>query len=612
MVPMAVLRAAMACAAVMLVAMLVVADECAEGSCAQSESLDETPLLQVKSKLPKLATPRGRGYGAGSSDTSGDDDDDDDDKDKNKGGNKHKAMYLGNSDFSKGTYRIRRSGYYKLKSDVVFDPISGDMSWCKIPSDSEEYPQLLGYFLGFHAAVTVEADNVELDCRGHEIRMSEAFHKCQRFFSIIELCDRPFKAGQGPPPFANNLTTVGEPTCAHNVTIRNCRLGLSSHHGIHGNDNTGVKLEGLSISGFEVAGVSLNGAERVSMERLYIGGSLKHTFLAELSQAMLMDHIANTLMVADRELSILMKATSVKLRGVVYSVAQVMLKLRIALQQFIKGSDGPLLSVCGDGHALPDGSAIYGILLHRSGVAIGDFGAFCPDDDDETGVDAKRVHDIVLKDISIHDLALKVDQVAMTVIDGKSVAGLAGDLLKITNCWNADGCYEYVGNPLADAQIAMGKFRAACTEQGMEANKLSFYFGSSYIPEVVADWAEGGKSCETTKSFAHTIIDGKLSCQGDAMNHHNKGVVALRLGFQADISVTNVVIKNLVNEGTLNAAPYCKAEGYKGTDVRGASLAHMSDMKKLCIETDNFTSTNMTNVFPVTGFLQMRADDATA
>jgi len=152
-------------------------------------------------------------------------------------------------DFVPGTVRIRSPGTYHIKENIEFNPTGSHLSWSGIPEDSNTYPQNGGYILGFFAALTVEADNVEIDCGGNSIAMSQNFHRKQRFFSIIELGSAPFIAGQGPPQFANGIVTSAPLVSARNVSIRNCVLGLSSHHGMHGNDNDGVTIDNLTIKG---------------------------------------------------------------------------------------------------------------------------------------------------------------------------------------------------------------------------------------------------------------------------------------------------------------------------------------------------------------------------
>ena len=74
---------------------------------------------------------------------------------------------------------------------------------------------------------------------------------------ILNLASAPFIAKQGPGSFATNDTY----RAANKVLIRNGTLGVSSHHGIHGNAMKNVVIDGLTIEQFEVAGIALNGTQ---------------------------------------------------------------------------------------------------------------------------------------------------------------------------------------------------------------------------------------------------------------------------------------------------------------------------------------------------------------
>mmetsp|Transcript_49224 Transcript_49224/g.140879 ORF Transcript_49224/g.140879 Transcript_49224/m.140879 type:complete len:576 (+) Transcript_49224:28-1755(+) len=515
---------------------------------------------------------------------------------------------LGNADFAGGTYRARTTGRYMLQEDITFNPNGSHLSWSGFPEDSVQYPQRAGYFLGFFAAMTIEADDIEVDCNGYSFQMSASFHKRQRFFAHIELGSMPFITGVGPPQFTNPLNTpAGVLVPANNVTIRNCIFGLSSHHSIHGNENMGVTLENLRMFDFEVAGVALNGATKVRMKGLDIGPSLTTTFGAQLAHAVILDHLINTLMMQHPLLKGYAESTTIKLRNVSTTVATVLGILLEDLQLFIQDGTGPLESIFGQGTALPDGSAVYGIVLHRTGPAIEDFG-FCPDE----CTAAHRVKDVVLKDILIHDLLVNVDQVTALAVDGKIIKGPAGDIVRVTETWDPSDCFKYVGNSLSDAQIALGVLRRAVSIPYSPISKdvVKFYFGSSHTPTNIAAWASGEWSCEETADWVQDLLShnpkrmNKFICDGDAMRHINKGAVGLRLGFQEDVVVDNVTISNLGNTGTKNALPWCKLPGdYQGVDVRPVALARIYNMSKLEVRQDGtFMSTNRSRVFPVIGF----------
>lgn len=485
------------------------------------------------------------------------------------------ATFLSKEAFADGTYIIDRSGVFELTEDIAFEPqtplfsgVSGADVMFPDPL-SEKYTQTGGYFLGFFAAVAIEADNVVLDCKGHTIEMTEAFHKRQRFFSSIELGSKPFISGTGPPQFANSVLSPANPRVANNVVVKNCKLGLSSHHGIHGNNNDGVTLQNLQIKDFEVGGVHLNGASNVVVENTDIGPSLKRTFRADLSQAILLDHLLNTLLLTQPDLNALRLTTEITLSGQTETVDAVFNKLHDELNEFLTHSTGNLVPLFGDGTDLPDGSAVYGLVIHKTGPAVADFGS-CPFLDAKA--DGKMISNVTLKNINIHDLEVKVFQMTRLMLDGNQVMGPAGDVFNFVRSTTQDRVY--VGNPLSDAQLAAGALkRAAETLElpGFDKSVLPWCFGATHIPEAVVHWAAGTDPWEGGGSF---------ECQGDAMSHHNKGAVGLRLSYLTQPMIENVDVNGVSNTGIVDADPsLCTASNYKGLDSRGVAIVNGEDVE---------------------------------
>ena len=101
--------------------------------------------------------------------------------------------------------------------------------------------------IGFFSAIAIPADNVTLDLNGYTLEQSEEHALLQRFYANIELGSAPFIPGQGPHDFGSTFDP------AKNVAILNGTLGLSSHHGIHGNSNENVTIQGIDFEDFEVA-----------------------------------------------------------------------------------------------------------------------------------------------------------------------------------------------------------------------------------------------------------------------------------------------------------------------------------------------------------------------
>jgi len=479
---------------------------------------------------------------------------------------------LRNTDFAAGTYLIHAPGTYTVEEHIVFDPktkLASGISDADVSfpdPNSETYPQLGGFFLGFFATIAVVADNVTIDCKGHSIVMSAEFHRRQRFHSIIELGSKPFVSGAGPPQFSGERFNPGDPTFPDNVVIKNCVLGLSSHHGIHGNNNRGVKLQNVQIRDFEVGGIHLNGANDVLIENVDIGPSLKHTFSARLSQAIFLDHLMNTLLPTQPHISDLRAVAKVSLGGrEEETVEKIFKKLHDALQEFFVGKGGPLKPLFGDGEALPDGSAVYGIVIHTTGPAVQDFGA-CPLF--KAQATNKMVSGLSLKNVNVHDLALDVDQVTRLIVGGKQVMGPAGDVLD----WrmSTDPTDRYTGNILSDAQLTVGAFHKFLqAHENLDEDDLAalgWYFGAVHVPDSILAWAGSGEAWSGWPDF---------SCDGDAMSHANKGAVGLFLSYLSDGTFENVTVANVYNAGKVDtSSERCVKAGYRGGDTRGVAIVN--------------------------------------
>ena len=134
-------------------------------------------------------------------------------------------VYLYNSDFKDGTYRIKESGTYIIMEDIVFNfnspseeemadidnfsPNSIDLDelyWCPTKEQADSvtgtHPGLYSYSgaytLGFFAGITIEANYVTIDLKGHSLSQHPLFYFQQRFFSLIEMASQIFVPGQGP------------------------------------------------------------------------------------------------------------------------------------------------------------------------------------------------------------------------------------------------------------------------------------------------------------------------------------------------------------------------------------------------------------------------------
>jgi hypothetical protein len=220
---------------------------------------------------------------------------------------------------------------------------------------------------------------------------------------------------------------------------------------------------------------------------------------------------------------------------------------------------------------LPDGSAIYGILLHKRGVAVKEFGACGAFETLESGTYSE---DAVLRHINIHDLAVRPEQWTRTIIDGSQVMGPAGDVFRLTKAFRSDTNFRYKGNLLMDAQLAVGAMKKYCDDEGVSPEENSYYFGAVHVPEPVLQWASNTWEWREQKKWVEDLRNTEsFECFGDAMSHDNKGAVGLRLAHVYNVTLIDVNISYITNEGNDDADPsFCVGVDprYFGKDAYGA------------------------------------------
>jgi len=181
--------------------------------------------------------------------------------------NKDGIFYLRNEHFTNGTFIIKEEGTYILQENIIFKPnINNDY----MPRESQLSFQ--PFVMGFFAAIAIATSNVVIDLNGKTLKQSKEHNLQQRFYSNICTFTSPFISGNGPSNFINDDDMFG----INNVTIKNGFLGLSSHHGILGNENNNITIENVTIKDFEVAGISFNGSKNITIKNCIIGPSFNN------------------------------------------------------------------------------------------------------------------------------------------------------------------------------------------------------------------------------------------------------------------------------------------------------------------------------------------------
>ena len=400
------------------------------------------------------------------------------------------------------------------------------------------------------------SDNVFLDLNDKTISMSPEFLLRQRFFSVVQLGERPFKAATGPPQFSF-MDKV--PFFASNVVISDGQLGVSSHMGIHGVENSNIWINHVHIRDFETGGIQLNGARDVHITNVEIGPSLGHPNsvarvpgLATLSQALLLLRIVDGEFIENEDVAFEQLRTSVE-----SYISQVLAGGSIAESERVFAND--------DG--IPDGSSLYGIVLHAAKPAIHDF-ASCPQFDGEE--DGHSFGPASLKDVTVRDLLLKTDEVVSMQAGGSPVMGPAGDVMQIFRIQDENG--NYVGNPLSEAQLALGRLRLAHT--GESEDEIFRLYGATNIPSEFVAWTEHTMTWDSMIS----AVGGQFVCMKDAMTHHNKGVMGVRVEYYHDVSYDNVRVEGFENVGRASDISHCTGDdyAYSGNDARGFTMSYVS------------------------------------
>ena len=429
-------------------------------------------------------------------------------------------IHLRQSDFIGGTVRITRPGIYVLQEDIVFEPNSHH-DFFPTPNQiiSGQYPvgSKGAYHLGFFAAITIETEGVILDLNGHTLQQSKLHNLQQRFYANIELANAPFIASQGPADF----TTESIYRAATKVLVCNGTLGLSSHHGIHGNAMKEIFLHKLIISDFEVAGIALNGTTNSILHKITIQRVAQHIpVLSCYSQSRFIRSFLKTLQnrVSHAQLGKLSVDTI---------IAELNAALDLAKHEFIDQGKIPT-NFFGNQTLLYDGN-VYGIVLNQNGVVINDFIK------ERAGENIGNT-DIHLQHIQIHNIishpveiiALNAPPEEETAYGGKRSVGPIGDVLQIEDVTNELGLYT--PTVLSNAQLILAKYNDQIN------------VGTTNIFHECVEWAETGTSITSFVGEGKTYyyVDG-----GDSMGHFMKGNIGLFISAGKHITGKNIVISNV-------------------------------------------------------------------
>lgn len=472
--------------------------------------------------------------------------------------NQKKVLELFNRDFFYGTVRIVTPMAVRLMENIIFNPNNGDGTNNNfIPNLSRNKHLYTGeaYRLGFFAAITVEAERVVVDLNQKRIEQGGRFNLLQRFYAHIELADQPFIPKQGPADFGKEIAS------AKFSCVMNGVLGLSSHHGIHGNNNFMIRLSNLVIKDFEVGGIALNGAQNIEIRNDDIQGvNTKVPILGIYSAAVQMRQFLN-FAIANATLP-QARADLIAKRNMLANSIEL-----VAEDVKRKGSIDPtrqLTKIYINDTGFADGSAGYGILIHGTGVAVNGFSPSPPTTyaSDDISIEDVTINNIIVQPREIIALSLGNQPAPTITYMGDVQLDTAGALFDIIKVLGRDGLYK--ANVVSEAQIALARWSDAYltgTDPALVALRQAGMFGTLSIHPAVVAWARSDvvyKKISSTSKFSQVMKVGEIRylCNGDLMFHVMKGTFGIRID-----SVYNTFIRGNISN--------IRNRGKRGSDICG-------------------------------------------
>lgn len=443
-----------------------------------------------------------------------------------------------------------------------------------------------------------------LDLNGKELRQSKTHALQQRFFSLIELASAPFIGSQGPAPggFASDGFSP-----ARNTTVRNGRLGLSAHHGIHGNNVSQILLEDLVLAHYEVSGIALNGGVNIVIQRCSLLGNRRDIPVRATYSA------ARQLLQASKPLVPFLGVDAASDIGEKMQRLQDVMaraKNEILLSGSLQSPD--LIRQFGleptvrDGLRIVDGNA-YGISLSSTGVIVDEWR---PSLDNEASHSLGHLRNVVVRNIVISNTTANVQEVPTVSTfnassgeaEGQQVDS-AGAALRMTEIVDTSG-ESYIPDALHDMRFACAYWSAPRygNDPSLVSASSEKRFGTFSITGAMAEWARGGAANLSSTMAASRI---KWVCNRDAMAHRQKGVVGLLLQAAEEAYLENITVSSTRNYGKPgnsaqcgqylaadNAAIDTPARGYTGSAARGILLVATRSVNLARIVVDGVTASN--------------------
>ncbi len=515
-----------------------------------------------------------------------------------------KTVYLYQKDFDNGTYIIDKPGKYALAEDISFNPNADRRPYHAVKPKPNQLKSNGGiyddrsYGLGFFAAVVIAADNVVLDFNMNTIEQSKEHALLQRFFAVIELADQPFIPGQGPHNFGGELTP------ATRTVIKNGTIGRSSHHGIHGNGNRDIRIEGVAFQDFEVAAVALNGVNGLLIKDCTASSREDVPVMGRFSSAQFilpyLDYLVDsgsktTLRVGGKRL---LNARSVRdrLRQAIVNVHKDLIEYQ--RPTIDKERHPEEYAVFHNPEQVIDGNC-YGFLINSYGQAVEGFPVYRDIIPDHVAKNVK------FENVHIKRLKGKVNEIIALNEYEKAIVDPVGAVFQIQNLHPDtkepvtvsslnQSQAVYTGNIITNAQALVGK-----AQLNGEFDRSGLDISRSNITQNVIDWIEADPDTPESKLSQLVLRRQDYLCNADSMFHVNKGVVGFKIDGAYRVSLDRTSVKNIVNLSEVGAEmcgmydkSHSKAtlKGCGGPKTRGYSVAGSNTVNITDAQADSIRS----------------------
>jgi len=527
---------------------------------------------------------------------------------KNQKDNKGKVVLVNQEDFKYGTLRVKEACMVKLVGNISFNPnrpetwideegsvttnfnkaVSIDpnreLDWWpefKLEKNKEYFKKEVrnAYRLGFFAAIAIENEDIIINLNNYTIQQHPEHALQQRFFSVIELADQPFVPKQGPAQFGNYLRS------ATRVAIINGKIGLSSHHGVHGNGINTVMIKNVDFIDNEVCGIALNGCTDVYLTNINIVRN-RHDIpvLGTYSAGRFIKLFTNSLE----------DAISVNNDNYKSSLENLNLDLDKTFNSIIY-NNGSISKIYKNTSGLIDGN-YYGIIINPMGIAVN---APLPD---RKSAKANESCNVYVKSVSINNIKTNVNEIlALRNNNGNIMTAPSGAIFQFMQSHkNVNNKYYYDGNSLSDLQIELVQILK-------DNNNLKQFLGNFNFDEGLLIWKNNKKTYFThdkNKLIGHGDLDGyeyDILGNGDSMFHVNKGTFGFRIDGLNTSHIDNLTISNIEAlglEGSTLAGNYQKSHpkqnqlnGYQGHLAYGIVFNASNDININNLSVNTVSST---------------------